>query len=342
MIRAAVVGAGSWGTTFAKVLADAGCETTVLARRNEVAAQINEQHRNEQYLPDVTLPETLHATTDPSAALSRSDLVFLSVPSQQLRASLSAIGEHLPSDAVLVSLIKGLERGTMLRMSEVLVNEIDWDIARLGVLSGPNIAGEIASEQPAAAAVASTDLALAEWVAQHVTNPYFSAFANDDVVGTEYGGVLKNLIALAVGIVAGVGYGENTKAAIITRGLEEISRFAVAFGGRPETLVGLAGLGDLIATCESPLSRNHTAGRLLGQGHPLDEVVHRMQQTAEGIGSVRPVLDLAREHGVEMPIVSQVAQVLDGRMNPADLTVHITPRNEEALADATAGGDKIR
>ncbi|MCD7100914.1 NAD(P)H-dependent glycerol-3-phosphate dehydrogenase [Pseudoclavibacter sp. 13-3] len=342
MTRAAVVGAGSWGTTFAKVLVDAGCETTVLARRTEVAEQINGQHRNEQYLPEVALPESLHATVDPHDALTHSDLVFLSVPSQQLRGSLSALRANLPSDAVLVSLIKGLERGSMLRMSEVLVSEIDWDIGRLGVLSGPNIARELAAEEPAAAAVASADLGLAEWVAQQVTNRYFSAFANDDVAGTEYGGVLKNLIALAVGIVTGVGYGENTKAAIITRGLEEISRFAVALGGHPETLVGLAGLGDLIATCESPLSRNHTAGRLLGQGHPLDEVVHRMQQTAEGIGSVRPVLDLAREHGVEMPIVTQVAQVLDGRMNPADLTVHITPRNEEALADATAGGDSIR
>jgi glycerol-3-phosphate dehydrogenase (NAD(P)+) len=268
--------------------------------------------------------------------------VCLSVPSQRLRSVLAGVRDALPRDAVIMSLIKGLERGTQLRMSEVVIGELGWAPERVAVLSGPNIAREIAAEQPAAAAVASADGALAERIAACVTNRYFSAFANDDVIGTEYGGVLKNLIALAVGIVSGVGYGENTKAAIITRGLDEISRFAVALGGHPDTMTGLAGLGDLIATCESTLSRNHTAGRLLGEGHPLDEVVRRMQQTAEGIGSVRPVLDLAREHGVDMPIVSQVSLVLEGRMNPADLTVHIAPRNEDVLTDARAGGGRQR
>lgn len=342
MTRAAVIGAGSWGTTFAKVLADAGCETTVLARRREIATGIQVRHANDDYLPGTVLPASLHATTDPARALAGAELVCLSVPSQRLRSVLTGVRDALPRDAVIMSLIKGLERGTQLRMSEVVIGELGWAPERVAVLSGPNIAREIAAEQPAAAAVASADGALAERIAACVTNRYFSAFANDDVIGTEYGGVLKNLIALAVGIVSGVGYGENTKAAIITRGLDEISRFAVALGGHPDTMTGLAGLGDLIATCESTLSRNHTAGRLLGEGHPLDEVVRRMQQTAEGIGSVRPVLDLAREHGVDMPIVSQVSLVLEGRMNPADLTVHIAPRNEDVLTDARAGGGRQR
>lgn len=333
MTRTVVVGAGNWGTTFAKVLADAGNDVTLLARRAEVAQQINGTHVNAQYLPDIELPARLTASTD-EAQLVGASHVFLSVPSQHLRATVARLARYLQPETVLVSLIKGLERGSMLRMSQVIISEIDWDADALAVLSGPNIAHEIALEQPAAAAVASSDPVVAEQVAQLVTNRYFSGFANNDVVGTEYGGVLKNLIAVAVGIVTGAGYGENTKASIITRGLDEISRFAVALGGQPETLMGLAGLGDLIATCESPLSRNHTAGRLLGEGHPLTEVVERMEQTAEGLSSVRPVLDLAFEHGVDMPIVTQVSNVLDGSLRPADLTPHITPRNDEVAPGA--------
>ena len=218
-------------------------------------------------------------------------------------------------------------------MSEVLHQAGGIDPARIAVLSGPNLALEIAKEQPTAAVASSLDKQTASAVASASTNAYFKTFINDDVVGTEFGGVLKNLIAVAVGIADGVGYGENTKASIITRGLAEITDFAVAFGAQPQTMSGLAGLGDLIATCESPLSRNNSAGRLLGQGHSFTDVVRSMNQTAEGLAAVAPVLALAKSKGVSMPIVTQVGQVLDGSRDPRELAPHFatdsnTPEGE--------------
>jgi len=211
----------------------------------------------------------------------------------------------------------------------VIEQELGIDPERIAVVSGPNLALEIAKEQPTAAVVSSVSLDTATAVAVIATNPYFRSFVNTDVIGTEFGGVLKNLIAVAIGIVDGVGYGENTKASIITRGLVEMTDFAVAFGGRPETLAGLAGLGDLIATCESSLSRNNTAGRLLGQGYAYGEVIAQMNQTAEGLSSVAPILELAASRGVEMPIVSQVAEVLAGTLNPRDIAPHLTTDSTE-------------
>jgi glycerol-3-phosphate dehydrogenase (NAD(P)+) len=225
--------------------------------------------------------------------------------------------------------MKGVEKGSGDRMSEVIEQELEIEAHRVAVVSGPNLALEIAKEQPTAAVVSSTSLITASTVAVTATNPYFRSFVNTDVIGTEFGGVLKNLIAVAIGIVDGVGYGENTKASIITRGLVEMTDFAVAFGGRPETLTGLAGLGDLIATCESPLSRNNTAGRLLGQGYAYGEVIAQMKQTAEGLSSVVPILELAASRGVEMPIVSQVAEVLAGTLNPRDIAPHLTAHPNE-------------
>jgi glycerol-3-phosphate dehydrogenase (NAD(P)+) len=246
------------------------------------------------------------------------------VPSQSLRANLAIIRELIPTDAVIVSLMKGIEKGSRARMSEVIEQELDIDRSRIAVISGPNLSLEIAKEQPTAAVVASADIDTATLVAMTATAPYFRSYVNTDVIGTEFGGVLKNLIALAIGIVDGVGYGENTKASIITRGLVEMTDFAVAYGARPETLAGLAGLGDLIATCESPLSRNNTAGRLLGQGYGFRDVIEQMNQTAEGLSSVAPVLELALARGVDMPIVSQVAEVLAGTMDPRDIAPHLT------------------
>jgi glycerol-3-phosphate dehydrogenase (NAD(P)+) len=213
------------------------------------------------------------------------------------------------------------------------------DTERIAVASGPNLALEIAREQPTAAVISSSSVDTAHAVAKVATNHYFRSFVNTDVIGTEFGGVLKNLIAVAIGIVDGVGYGENTKASIITRGLVEMTDFAVAYGAHPDTLAGLAGLGDLIATCQSPLSRNNTAGRLLGQGYSFGEVIKQMNQTAEGLASVAPVLALARDKGVGMPIVEQVSQVLAGTLDPAGLAPHLTtdtdgPQGERTLDDA--------
>ena len=324
MTRVAVLGAGSWGTTFAKILADGGADTIVWARRPEIAREISESKRNSDYLPRINLPRSLQATSSLAAALDGAEQVFVSVPSQSLRENLSAIGELLSDEAIVVSLMKGVEKGTRFRMSEVIYQELELPPERVAVASGPNLALEIAREQPTAAVISSESLETATAVAIVATNPYFRSFVNTDVIGTEFGGVLKNLIAVAIGIVDGVGYGENTKASIITRGLAEMTDFSVAYGARAETLSGLAGLGDLIATCESALSRNNTAGRLLGQGYSFSEVIKQMNQTAEGLSSVAPILELALAKGVEMPIVSQVAEVLAGTLNPRDIAPHLT------------------
>jgi glycerol-3-phosphate dehydrogenase (NAD(P)+) len=322
--KVAVLGAGSWGTTFSKILADGGADVSLWARRPELAREITESKRNSDYLPGINLPRNILGFSKIEKVLDDAEQVYLSVPSQSLRENLLAARELIPADAIVVSLMKGVEKGTGLRMSEVIVQTLEIDPDRVAVVSGPNLALEIAKQQPTAAVVSSQNLETATLVAMTATNPYFRSFVNTDVIGTEFGGVLKNLIAVAIGIVDGVGYGENTKASIITRGLVEMTDFAVAYGGRPETLAGLAGLGDLIATCESSLSRNNTAGRLLGQGYSFTDVVKQMNQTAEGLSSVAPVLELARAKGVEMPIVSQVAEVLAGTMDPRDIAPHLT------------------
>lgn len=320
----AVIGAGSWGTTFAKILADGGSRVAVWARRPELAREIMQSRRNSDYLPGINLPRGISASSRLPEVLEGAEQVYLSVPSQSLRENLRIIRELIPPEAIVVSLMKGVEMSSRSRMSEVIQQELEVGQERIAVVSGPNLALEIAKEQPTAAVVSSTVLATASEVAKIATNPYFRSFVNTDVIGTEFGGVLKNLIAVAIGIVDGVGYGENTKASIITRGLVEMTDFAVAYGARAETLSGLAGLGDLIATCESPLSRNNTAGRLLGQGYAFQEVIAQMNQTAEGLASVAPILELAGAKGVEMPIVSQVAEVLAGTLNPRDLAPHLT------------------
>jgi glycerol-3-phosphate dehydrogenase (NAD(P)+) len=332
MTHSAVLGAGSWGTTFAKVLADGGADVVVWARREEIAREIRDTNRNSDYLPGINLPKNLSASADMADVLAGADQVYLAVPSQHMRSNLREAIPHIGPDALVVSLMKGVEAGTGLRMSEVIAQE-GIESSRIAVVSGPNLALEIAREQPTAAVASSESAEVARAIAQTATNSYFKTFINTDVVGTEFGGVLKNLIAVAVGIADGVGYGENTKASIITRGLAEISAFAAAFGAQPHTMSGLAGLGDLIATCESPLSRNNTAGRLLGQGHSFTDVVATMNQTAEGLSAVKPVLELAASKGISMPIVTQVGQVLDGSRDPRELAPHFatdsdTPEGE--------------
>lgn len=322
--RVAVLGAGSWGTTFAKILADGGADVALWARRAELAREIAEGKRNSDYLPGINLPRTLWSSHIIEETLDGAEIVFLSMPSQTLRGNLREFGSMIPRDAIVVSLMKGVERGSRARMSEVITEELSIDPGRIAVASGPNLALEIAKEQPTAAVVASSRLDTATRVALLATTPYFRAFVNTDVIGTEFGGVLKNLIAVAIGIVDGVGYGENTKASIITRGLVEMTDFAVAYGAKASTLSGLAGLGDLIATCESSLSRNNTAGRLLGQGLALADVLKQMNQTAEGLASVAPILELAQAKDIVMPIVSQVAEVLAGTMDPRDIAPHLT------------------
>jgi glycerol-3-phosphate dehydrogenase (NAD(P)+) len=329
MNKFAVMGAGSWGTTFAKVLADGGNEVMLWARRDDVVEDINDHHRNGDYLPGIDLPLNLKATLDPAEALDGASQVYIAVPSSSLRANLEVWGGMIPADAILVSLMKGVEQGTGLRMSQVIEEVLDWPKAQVVVVSGPNLSAEIAAMHPTAAVAACSKAESAAAVAKASTNDYFTTFINKDVIGTEFGGILKNLIAVAIGIVNGVGFGQNTKASIMTRGLAEISRFAVAYGAKPNTMMGLAGLGDLIATSESPLSRNFKAGEMLGKGFSKREVLRRLSQTAEGLNSVGPVLELAAAKGVKMPIVEQVQLVIEGKMKPAEIAPHLLGEDEE-------------
>jgi len=309
MTSAAVYGTGSWGTAFASVLADAGTQVTMWGRRDEVVAQINDGV-NRDYLPELRLPSIIRATTDPAEAADGADIVVLAVPSQTLRENLTAWGSALPRSAAVVSLMKGVELGTTKRMSEVIAEVGGVEPDRIVIVSGPNLAREIAVKQPAASVVASASEAMAELVASACAAPYFRPYTASDVVGTEICGAVKNVIALAVGMAEGLGMGDNSKASIITRGLAETMRLGTALGGDAVTFAGLAGVGDLIATCMSPLSRNHSFGVRLGQGMAVAEVVAVTKQTAEGVKSCESVLDLARRHGVDMPITETVVAIV--------------------------------
>jgi glycerol-3-phosphate dehydrogenase (NAD(P)+) len=330
--RAAVLGAGSWGTAFAQVMVDAGTETVLWARRPEMAAAINEMHENPDYLPRITLPPTLRASSDPAEALAGVELVVLAVPSQTLRANLGPIVDLIPSDAVLVSLMKGVELGSSKRMTEVIREVADLPENRVACVSGPNLAREIALREPAASVVACTDLDVARQVQRACNSGYFRPYRNHDVIGCEFGGAVKNVVALAVGMAAGLGFGDNARASMITRGLAEIARIGVALGAEPLTFAGLAGMGDLVATCSSPLSRNRTFGEDLGRGLTVAQVVAKTKQTAEGVKSCRSILDLAIKHNVAAPITEHVVKVVDEGMTvPAMMTALLAsaPKHEQ-------------
>lgn len=330
MTRVAVMGTGSWGTTFAAVLADAGSSVVMWGRRPEVCAEITNQHRNVTYLGDVGLPASISATPDPVLACDGADVVVLALPSQTVRANLEAWRSVLPVRARMVSLMKGVEFGTMKRMSQVIGEVLDVAPGRIAVVSGPNLAREIAVRQPTATVVASSNLDTAELVAAACSAPYFRPYTHTDVVGVELGGAVKNVIALGVGIAEGMGFGDNSKASIITRGLAETARLGAALGADPATMAGLAGLGDLVATCASPLSRNRTFGVHLGQGLSVEETVAITRQTAEAVKSCRPILDLARRHGVEMPITEQVVAVVHDGLPVTEMAPRLLGRPRKA------------
>lgn len=317
--KIAVLGAGSWGTTYAAVVADAGFPVTLWARRSEVAEEIARSHTNERYLGDRVLPELLSATDDDIAAVTDAEVIILAVPAQTLRENLSRWKPYLRQDVRLVSLMKGIEVDTGMRMSEVIAEVAEVDPSQIAVVSGPNLAREIADQQPTATVVASESIDTAEVVAEISANGYFRPYTNTDAVGVEMGGAVKNVIALAVGIADGQKLGDNSKASIITRGLAETSRLAAAMGAQPHTLSGLAGLGDLVATCASPLSRNRTFGRHLGEGMSLDDVIAHTLQTAEGVKSAPAILALGRRYSVDLPITEAVCAVLGGQLRVDEL-----------------------
>jgi len=316
-MRAAVLGSGNWGTAFAKVLADAGNEVTLWARRPELAEVIERTHTNPDYLPGIALPQQVSATHDAAAALAGAELVAIALPAQTLRENLVGWVPLLPPAATLVSLMKGVELGTAKRMSEVIAEVTGAAPERIAVLSGPNLALEIAREQPTATVVACTDLDRAAVIQRALTAPYFRPYTNADVVGCELGGAVKNVIALAVGIAHGMGYGDNTAASLITRGLAETSRLGTALGADPLTFAGLAGLGDLVATCSSPVSRKRAFGTRLGQGESVQQAQEATHgQVAEGAKSCRSVLELAQRHGVDVPITQAVEAVCFRGLTP--------------------------
>ncbi len=307
---ATVMGAGAWGTALAKVLADAGSEVRLWARRAEVAQEINGSHTNTPYLPGVALPAAVRATTDAAEALDGVTTVLLGVPSQTMRANLEHWRGFLTPGATLVSLAKGIELGSLMRMSQVIAQVTGVDSSQVAVVSGPNLAAEIADEQPAATVVACTDSGRAVALQRALSTGYFRPYTNADVIGTEIGGACKNVIALACGMAAGVGLGENTAAAIITRGLAEIMRLGIAVGAKSATLAGLAGVGDLVATCTSPYSRNRSFGERLGRGDTLDAAQRAADgHVAEGVTSCESILALASSYDVEMPLTDAVHRV---------------------------------
>ena len=317
--RVAVVGAGSWGTTVAALLAPKG-DVVLWARDPTLVEQIETTHENARYLPGIGLPEALHAAGDLAETCAGAGVVVVGVPSHGLRAVLDAAAPAIAPDTPIISLSKGVEQDTYLRMTQVIADVLTGHRPdRIGVLTGPNLAREVAEGQPTASVVAMTDPDATASLQRLFMTVTFRVYTNPDVVGCEIAGALKNVVAIAAGIAAGLGYGDNTKAALITRGLAELARLGVALGGEPLTFSGLAGMGDLVATCTSPKSRNRSVGVELGRGRSLEDILSETKMVAEGVKSTAAVLALAAEHDVDMPIAAMVGAVLyDGR-RPADL-----------------------
>jgi glycerol-3-phosphate dehydrogenase (NAD(P)+) len=318
-MKVAVIGAGSWGTTVAAI-ACANAPTMLWARDPTVAARVDRHHRNDDYLPDIDLPPALAARDSIEEVCHGADVVVMAVPSHGFRSVLTTARPVIAPDAAVISLSKGLEQGSMLRMTEVIAEVLpDHRPDRIGVLTGPNLAREVALGQPTASVVAVGEQETGESLQRLFMTRTFRVYTNPDVVGCEIAGALKNVIAIGAGIAAGLGYGDYTKAALITRGLAELARLGIALGGDPLTFSGLAGMGDLVATCTSDKSRNRTVGVALGQGRKLDEIVAEMKMVAEGVKSTEAVLALAQRHELELPIAEQVGAVLYQGRAPADI-----------------------
>jgi len=330
MDRIAVIGAGSWGTAVA-ALAAATTETVLWARRAELARAIEDDHVNPDYLPDLTLPDSLTATHDLGEAVAGADAVVMAVPSHGFRDVFSRISGALDVRTPVVSLTKGIEQGSLARMTEIIASVGPGrDPALSGVLTGPNLASEIIAGQPTAAVIAMADPPSAVSLQQVFMGPAFRVYTNDDVIGCEIAGALKNVMAIASGMSDGLGFGDNTRATLLTRALAELTRLGVALGGRPETFAGLAGMGDLIATCSSVKSRNHRVGFCLARGQTLDEIVEEMHMVAEGVKTTQGVLGLAERTGVDMPIATHVGMVLEGEITPREGVLSLMSRDAKA------------
>lgn len=324
MTRVAVIGAGSWGTAVAGIAA-ANTPTVLWARNPEVASEIDEQHSNRRYLPGSSLPDQLEATHDLERAVDGADVIVMGVPSHGFRTILGQLAPFVGPGVPVISLTKGVEQGTLKRMTEVIAEVLPSTTA--GVLTGPNLAKEVAGGQPAASVIAVADAEVAARLQPLFTSPTFRVYTNLDVIGAEVAGALKNVMAIAAGMADGMQLGDNAKAALITRGLAELTRLGVALGGQPLTFSGLAGVGDLVATCMSQHSRNRHVGEQLGKGRTVQEVIAEMNMVAEGVKTSRAVLDLANERGVEMPIAEQVVAVIEEGRLPAEALLSLMSRD---------------
>ena len=322
-MKSTVLGTGAWGTTLAQIIVDAGHEVLLWGRNVSVVDEINAAHTNEKFLPSIALPEEVRATSDLAAALSYSDLIIVAIPAQTLRENLQSWLPHLTSQKRLISTLKGIEAGTHSRMTEIMVDELNLSLDSIGLLTGPNLAGELSLRQPAGAVAASTNPLIVDELIELFTNPYFRVYPSQDLVGCELAGATKSVIALAVGMAIGLGYGENTQSMIITRGLGEVARFGIGYGADPLTNLGLAGMGDLVASCGSALSRNRTFGEALGRTGSMNEASVIMPKTVEGVASARSIRELAHRVGVEVPIIEVVSDVVSGSMTPAAAMEHL-------------------
>lgn len=331
--KVAVLGAGSWGTAFSLVLADAGNEVSLWARRPELCDTINDTRENTDYFPGIELPSSVSATHDPELAVKGAEFVVLSVPSQTLRENLTEWAPVLSGDAVFVSLMKGVELDTTKRMSEVIAEVTGAGPRRVAVVSGPNLAMEIARREPAASVVACADEDVSRRFQEVCHTRAFRPYRSTDVIGCELGGAFKNVVALCVGMAIGLGFGDNTTASVITRGLAETARLATALGADELTLMGLAGLGDLVATCSSPLSRNRAFGEKLGQGMSTEDIIASTRQVAEGVKSCRSLRELARHTGVDAPIADHVDAVVRGDIGARDMMDAFIERDTKAERD---------
>ena len=316
MSRVTVIGAGAWGTTLAQVLSDAGNDVLLWARNQDVVTEINSKHTNEKYLSGIQLPKSIKAISDIKSALEFSDVYVLAIPTQQLRPALEEWAPHINRDAIVVSTLKGIELTTDLRVSEVISDV--WGDLKFSLITGPNLADELSLRQLAGAVVASADLDVAKRIQDLFTTDYYRIYTSTDVMGCEIAGAIKSVIALSVGMAIGMGFGENTQSMLITRGLHEISRMCAAHGSDPLTAASLAGMGDLVASCGSPLSRNRTFGEVLGQTQSMESAIARVAKTVEGVSTSRAALELAHRVGVEVPIIEAVADVVDGQLTPRD------------------------
>lgn len=333
-MRVAVMGSGSWGTVFSQVVVDAGNEVILWSRRQDVVDAINTTHRNPTHISDIELPAAIVATTDPAVALADAEIVVVALPSHAYRENLAQWSSLIPKSAVVVSLAKGIEIDSNLRMSEVLMQAAGIEANRVAVLSGPNLAHEIAERQPTATTVACIDEDNARLVQEACAGPYFRPYYTTDVLGVEIAGAMKNVIALANGIAAGMGLGENSQAALMTRGLHEIAQLGKALGANPVTFMGLAGVGDLLATCQSPLSRNRSFGFALASGKTVQDVIAETSETCEAVKSCLPLMQLGRASGVELPITSGVVGVVHRNLAPDELVRRFMARETKPEADS--------